>query len=93
MKKQLSPSDPVPALAYNVPRELLARYAKAGPRYTSYPTAPIWSENFGPDQARSLYQGNNPAGSTRPLALYFHIPFCTSMCWYCGCNVKISRSK
>ncbi|MEZ0368449.1 MAG: oxygen-independent coproporphyrinogen III oxidase [Candidatus Sericytochromatia bacterium] len=78
---------------YRVPRELLARYAKAGPRYTSYPTAPIWSENFGSEQARSLYLSNNPACSSRPLALYFHIPFCTSMCWYCGCNVRISRNK
>lgn len=80
------------AEAYQVPRELLAKYAKPGPRYTSYPTAPVWSEDFGPEQAREIYRANNPDGSTRPLALYFHIPFCRSLCWYCGCNVKITRN-
>lgn len=79
--------------AYHVPRELLARYAKPGPRYTSYPTAPVWSDDFGPEQAQALYRVNNPATSTRPLALYMHLPFCRSLCWYCGCNVKVSRQQ
>lgn len=87
--KQVLPA----AKAYHVPRELLAKYAKPGPRYTSYPTAPVWSEDFGPAQARQIYRDNNPAGSTRPLALYFHLPFCRSLCWYCGCNVKITRNR
>lgn len=78
---------------YHVPRELLAKYAKPGPRYTSYPTAPVWSEDFGPAQARQIYAANNLEGSTQPLALYMHMPFCTSLCWYCGCNVKIARNK
>lgn len=78
--------------AYQVSRELLAKYAKPGPRYTSYPTAPVWSPDFGPEQARSLYRKNN-AADPGPLALYVHLPYCSSLCWYCGCHVKISRNK
>jgi oxygen-independent coproporphyrinogen III oxidase len=78
---------------YTLPRDLLKKYAKPGPRYTSYPTAPEWSDDFGEAEALALYKQNNPAGATTPLALYVHIPFCTSLCWYCGCNVKISRKK
>lgn len=84
---------PNPFQAYQVPRKLLAKYATAGPRYTSYPSAPVWSDTFGPQQAKALYRSNNPADSRQPLALYFHLPFCSSLCWYCGCNVKISRNK
>lgn len=79
--------------AYQVPRELLSKYAKPGPRYTSYPTAPEWADDFSEADAEALYRENNPVGSTAPLALYVHIPFCTSLCWYCGCNVQISRKK
>ncbi len=81
------------AFNYHVPRELLQKYAKPGPRYTSYPTAPVWSDDFSPEQTKILYQQNNAQAdaSQRPLALYVHLPFCTSLCWYCGCNVKISR--
>lgn len=82
----------VKASDYHIPRDLLAKYAKPGPRYTSYPTAPVWRD-FSPESAIEIYKTNNPEGSTRPLALYFHMPFCTSLCWYCGCNVKISRDK
>lgn len=83
----------VKAADYVVPRKLLSQYAKPGPRYTSYPTAPVWSEHFDAQEARKLYAQNNPVASTAPLALYLHIPFCTSLCWYCGCHVKIERNK
>ncbi|MGV3525702.1 MAG: oxygen-independent coproporphyrinogen III oxidase [Candidatus Sericytochromatia bacterium] len=79
--------------AYRVPRELIAKYATPGPRYTSYPTAPIWQDGLTAAEAQAIYRANNPANSQRPLALYLHLPFCTSLCWYCGCNVKISRNK
>ncbi len=77
---------------YHLPRELLRKYAKPGPRYTSYPTAPVWSDDFDASAAQALYQENNVNKSKQPLALYFHIPFCRSLCWYCGCHVKISRN-
>jgi len=75
-----------------LPRPLLEKYAGPGPRYTSYPTAPVWSDDFGPQQARELYTRNRRQDAG-PLAFYLHIPFCTSLCWYCGCHVKIERNK
>jgi len=72
--------------------ELIARYGGAGPRYTSYPTAVQFHENFGPaDWLRALKESNQlpiPAD----LSLYVHVPFCASPCFYCGCNRVITRS-
>jgi oxygen-independent coproporphyrinogen-3 oxidase len=68
-------------------RELLPDYDRPGPRYTSYPTAPIWTESFGESEFRD-------ALARRPdqqLAIYVHIPFCESLCTYCACNREISR--
>jgi oxygen-independent coproporphyrinogen-3 oxidase len=79
-------------LTPHVPEELLARYDRPGPRYTSYPTAPSWSDDFGPaDHAESLRRAAGEGGT--PLSLYVHIPFCTSLCWYCGCSVQITQRK
>jgi oxygen-independent coproporphyrinogen-3 oxidase len=68
--------------------EILARYANRPlPRYTSYPTAP----HFGADVDASVYRdwlGELRAGS--PVSLYLHVPFCRSMCWYCGCHTTIT---
>lgn len=67
-------------------RELLERYDRAVPRYTSYPTAPHFHDDVGPaDYARWL--GALPPGAT--LSAYLHIPFCDSLCWFCGCHTKI----
>jgi oxygen-independent coproporphyrinogen-3 oxidase len=71
--------------------ELIRRLDVAGPRYTSYPTVPVWTESFGPDQhAHALERA---ARSDRPLSLYVHIPFCRELCSYCGCNVIITRDQ
>jgi oxygen-independent coproporphyrinogen-3 oxidase len=72
--------------------ELLQRYNVQGPRYTSYPTAPMWKETFGaPDYARILEES---AAATRPapLSLYLHLPFCERLCYFCGCTVVITGS-
>jgi len=69
--------------------ELLARYDRPGPRYTSYPTAPQFNVAF--DQA--AYRERLAAAASRPdqpLSMYVHIPFCEARCTYCGCNVVIS---
>ncbi|MEN1726955.1 MAG: oxygen-independent coproporphyrinogen III oxidase [Pseudomonadota bacterium] len=74
-------------------QDLIDRYGGPGPRYTSYPTAVQFSEDFGPDDyARALAESNSlpiPAN----LSLYVHVPFCSSPCFYCACNRVITRSK
>jgi oxygen-independent coproporphyrinogen-3 oxidase len=69
--------------------EQVARLDVAAPRYTSYPTVPVWGDDFGHDAyAAALARA---ATVDAPLSLYVHIPFCREMCTYCGCNVIISR--
>ena len=71
--------------------ELLRRYDRPGPRYTSYPTAPQFDESFGEEQFREYARRSNAEPIPRPLSLYLHIPFCFSPCFYCGCNRVITR--
>ncbi|RMH80024.1 MAG: oxygen-independent coproporphyrinogen III oxidase [Acidobacteria bacterium] len=70
---------------------LIKKYDRPGPRYTSYPPATEFHEGVGEeDYKRKLLESNI---QRRPLSLYFHIPFCESACWFCGCNVIISHRK
>jgi oxygen-independent coproporphyrinogen-3 oxidase len=72
-------------------RPLIAKYDRPGPRYTSYPTAPQFREDFGgADYARLLAASR---GSPLPLSLYVHLPFCEARCFFCGCNVVVSRNR
>jgi oxygen-independent coproporphyrinogen-3 oxidase len=65
--------------------QLIQKYDRPGPRYTSYPTAPEWSEAFGPEQYQDhLSRADADPG---PLSAYVHLPFCREMCRFCGCNV------
>ena len=73
--------------------QLLRRYDVPGPRYTSYPTAPQSSAGFGEAQLREVAAASNGDPIPRPISLYLHIPFCTSPCFYCGCNRIITRDK
>ena len=75
----------------HVGEEFLARYNRPGPRYTSYPTAPVWNDSFGPDDLERVHQEAERAGS--PVSLYMHIPFCESLCLFCACNVIIQKDK
>lgn len=72
-------------------RSLIDRYDLSGPRYTSYPTAPQFHEQFGEAELRSAIDRSNTAG--RPLSLYFHIPFCITVCYYCACNKIITANR
>jgi oxygen-independent coproporphyrinogen-3 oxidase len=65
--------------------EVVKRYSAAVPRYTSYPTAPHFSDAVGPEQY-AAWLANLPARTN--LSLYVHIPFCDALCWYCGCSTK-----
>jgi oxygen-independent coproporphyrinogen-3 oxidase len=67
---------------------LLPRYDVAGPRYTSYPTTPTWTEDCGPEAHRKMLSGLD---TSAPLALYIHVPFCRSLCHFCACNRVITR--
>lgn len=71
--------------------ELLQRYDRPGPRYTSYPAAPRFHEGFGDAELREHIALSNEDPMPRRLSLYVHIPFCESPCFYCGCNRIITR--
>jgi len=68
--------------------ELVKKYNVAGPRYTSYPPATKFTETVKwPEMAERILENNQ---AERDLSLYFHIPFCESLCWYCGCTTVIT---
>ena len=76
--------------AATISHELLDRYDRPGPRYTSYPPIPSWSAQFGEADYREALAGL--AGHPdHPVALYLHLPFCVARCWYCGCNATVTR--
>lgn len=75
-----------------VPIELLRKYDRPGPRYTSYPTVPVWSNEVGVAQYREALQAASAQVNT-PLALYCHIPFCRKRCYYCGCNTVVTQHR
>jgi oxygen-independent coproporphyrinogen-3 oxidase len=73
--------------------DLLLRYDRPGPRYTSYPTAPQFSSDFGERALREAARETNGDPIPRPLSIYVHVPFCLSPCFYCGCNRIITRDR
>jgi oxygen-independent coproporphyrinogen-3 oxidase len=70
---------------------LLRRYDRPGPRYTSYPTAPLFRQDFTEADLRRHAASSNQEPIPRDLSLYVHVPFCFSPCFYCGCNRIITR--
>lgn len=69
--------------------DLIRRYDRSGPRYTSYPTAPQFRAEFDEAAYRERVAAGNDAGG--PLSLYLHLPFCASPCFYCACTRVITR--
>jgi oxygen-independent coproporphyrinogen-3 oxidase len=68
--------------------DLLAKYDRPVPRYTSYPTAPHFHAGIGPDHYRN-WLAELPSDGR--LSLYLHVPFCQELCWYCGCHTTVAR--
>jgi oxygen-independent coproporphyrinogen-3 oxidase len=71
--------------------ELIRRYDSRGPRYTSYPTALQFNEQLSEEDYRQNAIASNASGA--PLSLYVHIPFCHTLCYYCGCNKIVTRNE
>jgi oxygen-independent coproporphyrinogen III oxidase len=73
--------------------ELLKKFNQPGPRYTSYPTAPVFSPEFtAADFEREIIE-TNKADATAPLSLYFHFPYCDTLCYFCGCNMMVTQKR
>jgi oxygen-independent coproporphyrinogen-3 oxidase len=71
--------------------DLIKKYDRPGPRYTSYPTAPEWKDDFkAPQYLRHLARAEAAGG---PLSIYVHLPFCREMCRFCGCNVVATHDR
>lgn len=73
--------------------DLLRRYDRPGPRYTSYPTAPQFGPAFADAEFLEVARQSNSDPIPRQLSLYVHVPFCFSPCFYCGCNRVITRDE
>lgn len=76
----------------SVDSDLLKKYNQPGPRYTSYPTAPHFHEGFTPEHFLQEIEVTNASKNAPDLSLYFHFPFCRTLCYFCGCNVIITHN-
>ncbi len=70
---------------------LLSKYDVAAPRYTSYPTVPYWTAEQ-PDSDQWLSRVHHACAADREISIYIHLPFCESLCTYCGCNKHITKN-
>lgn len=73
---------------------LTSKYNVSGPRYTSYPTVPYWDNDSFSLKAykQTLIKSFNESNSKEGISLYIHLPFCESMCTFCGCNKRITKN-
>ncbi|NLH61777.1 MAG: oxygen-independent coproporphyrinogen III oxidase [Ignavibacteriales bacterium] len=69
------------------------KYDKPGPRYTSYPTAPHFNESFTNEDFLKEIKDTNKKDNPANLSLYFHLPYCDTLCYFCGCNMIITRNR
>ncbi|MEK7251065.1 MAG: oxygen-independent coproporphyrinogen III oxidase [Bacteroidota bacterium] len=72
---------------------LLRRYDRPGPRYTSYPTAPLFSPSFTAEDYKQEIIATNTSESSSDMSLYFHFPFCDTLCYFCGCTMMVTRDR
>ena len=72
--------------------DVLKRFNQQGPRYTSYPTAPLFSADFTAEDFKNEIIATNE-NNDRPLSLYFHFPFCAKLCYFCGCTMRVTHDR
>ncbi|MFZ9683252.1 MAG: radical SAM protein [Cephaloticoccus sp.] len=82
----------MPSLAPALDLDLVRKHAVPGPRYTSYPPATQFTADLAPLLLEEAILQDNAPGAG-PLSLYFHLPFCETRCWFCGCNTVITRNR
>ena len=82
---------PYPAVSFDP--QLIRKYDGLGPRYTSYPTADRFDERFDAAQYIDALEVRNETRPAHPLSLYVHLPFCNTICYYCGCNKIITANR
>lgn len=78
---------------FDINLDLVKKYDRPGPRYTSYPTAPQFNESFTADTYLDEIIRTNNEDNPPDLSLYYHLPFCDTLCYFCGCNMIISRNR
>ena len=74
-----------------ISEELVRKFDKLGPRYTSYPTADRFQSGFGDTDYRQFLQSRAGRSDNPPLSIYIHLPFCESLCYFCACNKIITK--
>ncbi|MVZ64006.1 oxygen-independent coproporphyrinogen III oxidase [Sphingobacterium humi] len=73
--------------------QLISKYNVAAPRYTSYPTVPFWeNEDFKEHEWRFRVSQNYKSSKQNGISIYVHLPYCESLCTYCGCNTRITKN-
>lgn len=78
---------------FDIDIDLIKKYDKPGPRYTSYPTAPHFNESFTHENYLDEIIKTNQGPNLPDLSLYFHLPFCDTLCYFCGCNMIVTRNR
>jgi oxygen-independent coproporphyrinogen-3 oxidase len=78
---------------FDIDIDLIKKYDKPGPRYTSYPTAPHFNESFTHENFLNEVIKTNQGQGMPDLSLYFHLPFCDTLCYFCGCNMIVTRNR
>ncbi|CAN5378270.1 oxygen-independent coproporphyrinogen III oxidase [soil metagenome] len=91
MVTSVMPIAAAPAVEFDA--ALIGKLSQLGPRYTSYPTADRFTEDFGYRDYLQAVAGLRSRGIKNPLSLYLHIPFCDTVCYYCACNKIVTKNR